>query len=64
MFIVYSNQNEVFVTTKDQEAAFIEKATKEWKLNLDRDNGDFDRIEVRGNDPCVRIQSRKGFLVD
>jgi hypothetical protein len=64
MYIVYSNQNEVFVTTQEQEAAFIEKMTKDWHFNLDKDNGDFDRQEILGDDPCVRIRPRKGFLVD
>jgi hypothetical protein len=64
MYIVYSNLDVVFVTTKEQEAAFIEKATKEWNYNLGPEDGDFDRAEIPGNDPCVRVQGRRGFIFD
>jgi len=42
MFVVYANGDEVLITTKDQEAAFL----REWFFEADRSPEDYDRIEL------------------
>lgn len=64
MFIIYSNIDEVFVTTKELEPLFIENMTKKWKYNLDPNAGVFDRKEVSYNEACIRIISRRGYSID
>ncbi len=55
-YIVYSNSEESFVMTKEDELKFRELAKTRWAYDLD--DGDFERIEVPGNDPCVKIKHK------
>lgn len=62
-FVVYSNLEEAFVTTKRNEAKFILNMMS-WGYNMDKDNGDFDREVICNNDHCVRITKPRGFYID
>lgn len=57
-FVVYSNLEEVLITTKDREDTFID----EYFTRGMRDLEDFDRKEARGS--CVEIVSRIIPLID
>lgn len=62
-YVIYQNQEGVFVTTSSQEKAFRAKAKNEWGYNLDPDDGDFERYEISGSEKCVRI-GNLGYSVD
>ncbi len=58
MFVVYTDGNEVLVTTRKREA----RCLKEWFSNTGRDTEDFDRREFANRD-AIRIRSNH-LLVD
>lgn len=63
--IVYSNLEEIYITTLELESSFIEKATKKWKYSFDKDDGSFERSEFDlNNDFCVRVLHSTHFIID
>ena len=52
MLVYYANMTEVYVTTKDNESALVEKL-KESGYDLEPEDGDFDRVEVESPEGIV-----------
>lgn len=67
VFVVYFDmEGQIFVTTKEHEKTFIEKALKEWNFAPaeDKEDGvfrDFERKEVNNKDFCVEINASIHF---